>query len=212
MKIKIFALSLCLLASLGQASAQSDYKCGSTNRNEFRFGYSDGLTLGIASFWGMGLSDALTGTQRTDEQSSGVFGMGYRYHICRFRMGLDLGFASVSSKLNYTSGKGVEPTKDVKETQLNFLVMPVAEMVYFKRGIIELYGSVAAGVDFTRVKEKGLTELGKTKAQAKAQTSTDFAFQVNPIALRVGNDRVGGFIEAGLGYKGFLTAGVSLKF
>lgn len=212
MEIKIFALSLCLLASLGQASAQSDSKYASANRNEFRLGYSDGLTLGTASFWGMGLGDALTGTQRTDEQSSGVFELGYRYHINRFRVGLDLGLASVSSKLSYASGKGAAATKDVRETQQNFLVMPVAEMVYFKRGFIELYGSVAAGVDFTRTKEKGLTEVGKAKAQAKAQTSTDFAFQVNPIALRVGNSRVGGFVEAGLGYKGFLTAGVSLKF
>ena len=39
-----------------------------------------------------------------------------------------------------------------------------------------------------------------------------FAYQVNPIALRVGNHRIGGFLEAGLGYKGFLTAGVSLRF
>lgn len=46
----------------------------------------------------------------------------------------------------------------------------------------------------------------------KSSFSTDFAYQVNPIALRVGNNRVGGFVEAGLGTKGFVTAGISFKF
>ena len=59
--------------------------------------------------------------------------------------------------------------------------------------------------------EKGLTEAGKA-ATRKADLSTNFAYQVNPFAIRIGNDRVGGFIETGLGYKGFLTAGVSLRF
>ena len=49
-------------------------------------------------------------------------------------------------------------------------------------------------------------------ARAHAGTETGLAFQVNPIAVRVGNDRIGGFLETGLGYKGFLTAGVSLRF
>ena len=62
-----------------------------------------------------------------------------------------------------------------------------------------------------RHKEGALTEAGKSQVQ-KASLSTNFAYQVNPIALRVGNERIGGFLEAGLGHKGFLTAGVSLKF
>lgn len=55
------------------------------------------------------------------------------------------------------------------------------------------------------------TEIGK-KAAKKSDLTTSFAYQVNPIAVRVGNDRVGGFVEAGFGYKGFLTAGLSFKF
>ncbi len=197
-----------MVAGCVQMQAQVSNKYESNNRHEFRIGVSDGLTLSSASFWGMGLGDALTGTTRTDECSSGVIGLGYRYSINRFRVGLDLGFASVSDKFDYAGSK----QKDIKETQLNFLAMPVVEMTYYKRGIIELYGSVAAGVDVTRTKEKGLTDTGKAHAVTGTQTTTYFAFQVNPIALRVGNDRIGGFVEAGLGYKGFLTAGVSFKF
>ena len=94
---------------------------------------------------------------------------------------------------------------------MNFLVLPAAEFVYYKRGLVELYGTAAAGVNLSRHKESALTDAGK-KAVQKADLSTSFAYQVNPIALRVGNDRIGGFVEAGLGHKGFVTAGVSLKF
>ena len=57
----------------------------------------------------------------------------------------------------------------------------------------------------------GLTEAGKAAA-GKADFSPSFAYQVNPIAIRVGNDRIGGFLEGGLGHKGILTAGISLRF
>ena len=57
-----------------------------------------------------------------------------------------------------------------------------------------------------------MTPVDKKTSEKKANFSTDFAYQVNPIAVRVGNERVGGFVEAGLGNKGFLTAGLSFKF
>lgn len=207
MKIKGLALTLCLVLAGAHASAQSANKYATDNRHEIRIGYSDALSLGVASFWGMGLGDAVTGTTRTDERTAGMVGLGYRYSLNRFRVGLDLGFASWSSKRDHNGSK----QKDIKETQLNFVVMPVGELVYYKRGALELYGSVAAGVDVVATTEKGLTELGRQHAYTHARTTADFAFQVNPIALRLGNDRVGGFVEAGVGSKGFCTVGLSLR-
>ncbi|WP_028897536.1 hypothetical protein [Prevotella sp. HUN102] len=207
MKFKVFALSLCCLIGLGQADAQTG-KYASENLNEIRIGYSDGLTLGTASSWGMGISDALTGTKHTDERCSGVMGIGYRRHVRRCRLGVDLGFATASAKW-------IDNTKDalpeVEKTQLNFLVMPVAEMVYYKGGLIEIYGSLAAGVDITSFSKKGLTDAGRKRAKTERSNSAEFAFQVNPVAMRVGNDRIGGVLEAGVGYKGFVTAGVSVR-
>ncbi|WP_300763879.1 hypothetical protein [uncultured Bacteroides sp.] len=54
--------------------------------------------------------------------------------------------------------------------------------------------------------------MAKNATAGKSTFNTDFAYQVNPIALRVGNDRVGGFVEAGLGTKGLVTAGINFKF
>lgn len=209
MNFRFIALSLCMAVSAAVASAQGLNKGTSseTSKHEIRLAVSDGLTLTTVDVFGMGLADAVMGSKRSDEKSSMVYGLGYRYAINRFRVGADLGFAQSSSKLAFAG----EKTPSVKERELNFLVLPTAEFVYYKRGLVELYGGASAGVNMIRHKESALTEAGKSQVQ-KVSLSTNFAYQVNPIALRVGNERIGGFLEAGLGHKGFLTAGVSLKF
>ena len=209
MNFRFITLSLCMAVTATVASAQGLNKGTSseTNKHEIRLAVSDGLTLTTVDVFGMGLADAVMGSKRSDEKSSMVYGLGYRYAINRFRVGADLGFAQSSSKLAFAG----EKTPSVKERELNFLVLPTAEFVYYKRGLVELYGGASAGVNMIRHKESALTEAGKSQVQ-KASLSANFAYQVNPIALRVGNERIGGFLEAGLGHKGFLTAGVSLKF
>lgn len=208
--VKLYTLVACMMLAVFSANAQDKNNFDiDFNRHDIRIGYSDGLTLGGASFWGMGLSDAITGTKRSDAQSTGVFGLGYRYTLNkRFKLGMDLGFAKVTSKITNSPDK----TPSVKEKELNFLVLPTAEFVYLRRNLFQLYGSFSAGVDFTRHYETGLTERGKELAQKKSKFETGFAYQVNPIGLRIGNNRIGGFVEAGLGYKGFVTAGLSLGF
>ena len=207
---KMYTLATCLLLSTIGVNAQNDKNTEmNSNRHDFRIGYSDGLTLGGASFWGMGLGDVITGTERSDQKSTGVFGIGYRYALSqRFKLGMDLGLAKVTSKV--TSKPDKSPS--YKEKELNFLVLPTAEFVYFRRSLVQLYGSASAGVDFSRHYETGLTEKGKELAQKDSKFRTDFAYHVNPIGIRIGNSRIGGFVEAGLGYKGFVSAGLSLGF
>ncbi len=207
MNFKAVALSLCMVLGVNMVYGQSDKGAVSTSKHEVRLSASDGLTMGSVSILGMGISDALTGTKRVDDKYSLVYGLGYRYSLNRFRVGADLGFSQSKSKLVLFG----EKTPAVKERELNFLVLPTAEFVYYRKGILELYGGAGAGVNLTRHTETGLTEAGKRIAR-KADLSTSFAYQVNPIALRLGNDRIGGFLEAGLGNKGFLTAGISLRF
>lgn len=209
MKFKLFFLSLCVAVSVNLVSAQESSKgfTPSENKHELRLSVSDGLTLGTTGILGNGLSDVVLGNKRSDEKMTMVFGLGYRYSIHRFRVGADLGFARASSKLALAG----EKAPSIKEKELNFLVLPTAEFVYFKRNLFELYGGASVGVDLVRQSESKLDEKGKS-ASEKNSLSANLAYQVNPIAFRVGNDRIGGFMEAGFGYKGFLTAGVSLKF
>lgn len=207
MKLKFFALSLFMVAGFNMANAQnttSDF-VSNDRKHDLRISVSDGLTQGSVDILGMGIGDALTGTKRSDTKHSLVYGLGYRYAINRFRVGADLGFGMSSSKLSLAG----EKTPSIKEKDLRLLVLPTAEFVYYKRRLIELYGSAAVGVNFSRHTE---TPVEKNVDGRKASFSTDFAYQVNPLGVRVGNNRVGGFVEAGLGSKGFLTAGISFKF
>ena len=208
MKIKLFSLVLLTAISSFTVQAQSSKNTDTDKKHSIRFTASDGLTLGGASIWGIGLSDALMGTQRSEQKATGVFGLGYRYQIRRFRLGLDVGVAQVSSDMTLSGDK----SRSIKEKELNFLVLPTVEYAYLKRNLFELYGSASAGVNFARHSEKGYTDLGKLNAQPKASLSTEFAYQVNPIGIRVGNQRIGGFVEAGLGYRGFVTAGMTVGF
>lgn len=208
MKIKFIALLLCAAVSSNVAKGQeTTHNTQSMPRHEIRLAASDGLTLGLANVFGMGLTDAVIGSKRSDEKSSLVYSLGYRYSIARFRVGADLGFAQSTGKLTLAG----ETAPSLKEKDLNFMLLPTVEFVYFKRGVVELYGGASAGVNLVNHTEKSLNKTAASSAK-KSDLSTNFAYQVNPIALRVGNQRIGGFLEAGLGYKGFVTAGVSLRF
>src|SRR5699024_7083076 len=76
-----------------------------------------------------------------------------------------------------------------------FLILPKAEFKYLNKRIIQLYGNAAAGLALFK---------------ANGTNATSFAFQVNPIGLRIGN-RLGGFFELGAGLKGFFTLGLSFR-
>lgn len=207
MKLKFFVLSLLMVAGVNMVNAQNSTKdyVSEDRKHDIRLSVSDGLTQGTSDILGMGIADAVLGSKRSDSKTSLTYGFGYRYSINRFRLGADLDFGISSSKLALTG----EKSPSIKEKDLRFLVLPTAEFVYFKRRLVELYGSAAAGVNLSRHSE---TALAKNATAGKSTLNTDFAYQVNPIALRVCNDRVGGFVEAGLGTKGFVTAGVSFKF
>lgn len=209
MKLKFLVLSLLMAGGANVLNAKNDGGKfdAENNKHEFRISVSDGLTQGSVDILGLGIEDAITGTKTTDSKYSLIYGFGYRYAINRFRVGADLGFGKSSDKQILP----VDNTPSYSRNDLKFLVLPTAEFVYFKHGLFELYGTAAAGVNMTRHTEKGFTEAGKRVA-GKADFSTSFAYQVNPVAVRVGNNRIGGFVEAGIGHKGFLTAGVSLKF
>lgn len=207
MKLKFFVLSLLMVAGVNMVNAQNSTKdyVSEDRKHDIRLSVSDGLTQVTSDILGMGIADAVLGSKRSDSKTSLTYGFGYLYSINRFRLGADLGFGMTTSKLALAG----ENSPSIKEKDLRFLVLPTAEFVYFKRRLVELYGSAAAGVNLSRHSE---TALAKNATAGKSTLNTDFAYQVNPIALRVCNDRVGGFVEAGLGTKGFVTAGVSFKF
>ena len=211
MKVKGIIVFLCAMACMEHSEAQEMRNSFSSDKNkhEVRVLASDGFTLSIADFFGMGLADAVTGTKRDVQTSSAVWGVGYRYKYNRFRIGADIAYMKISSNIEY----GKENLTVAEEKQSHLMILPTVDFLYYKSGCIELYGSGEAGVDisslnYTKTKSQDVYVLNKYKSESSA----DFAFQVNPIALRIGNEHLGGFIETGLGYKGFVTIGASVRF
>lgn len=207
MNLKVIILSLCMALSVLAVRAESKFT-PSKNKHDFRVSFSDGIPLILSNTSADALSGELLGIERTDEKIIGVFGLGYRYRINRFRVGSDLAFALKKGKLTPIG----QSAPAIEENQLHFIFLPTAEFIYFKRRLVELYGSGAIGMDLYRNSEKALTREGQELASKSTSRFGAFIYQLNPIAVRVGNDRIGGFVEAGLGLKGFVTAGVSIGF
>jgi len=200
MNLKFLAvLALCAITLSGHAQEQ---------KHEIRVYAGDALPLQVTEALGTGMFDAITGT-RNHASSSGMFGVGYRYQINRFRIGGDLGFYSEKNNVTLPGSK----VADLREDTYHLLVIPTSEFMYYKKGIVELYGSGGAGVIFSNIGIKGLTNAGvEFDKKFRPTTMTNFAFQVNPIAIRLGNEKIGGFIEGGFGFKGFCTVGVNYRF
>lgn len=205
MKLKAIVLSLCAVTGVNLLHAEN---YNPEKKHEIRLSVSDGSTLAFSNVLSNGFADAILGSKRTDEKISGMFGAGYRYRIQRFKLGTDLGFALMSSKLALNG----ENAPSVQEREVHFLILPTAEFTYFKKRWIELYGSASAGMSLSRHSEKAITDENRQEATKKSTLSAAFAYQINPIALRAGTESIAGFVEAGFGNKGFITVGVCLGF
>lgn len=211
MKIRLLIISLCVMNSVISLYAKSEkelFSSKSNKKHSINISVSDGITLGATSFWGIELAEALTGLKSSERNSSGVFAVGYRYSMNRFKVGGDFGFCLISRKVK--SSDALEPL--YKDKFWNFIILPTAEYVYFKRGWVELYGMASMGIDFTRQSQISISTTDWKLQKFKTTLNTYFAYQVNPIAIRVGSGCIAGFLEAGFGYRGLVTAGISLKF
>lgn len=207
-RIKIFTLVFVWLFITLNSEAQNVKLDSETNRHSIHISYSDGTTLSMSTFLGLGMSDAWAGMERQDLQSSGVYGIGYRYALHpNFKVGAEIGFARLSGTVINVADR----LPVLKEKELNLLILPTAELVYLKRKIFTLYGSVGAGILLNRCYESVQTGKRSDFGVRQYALSRQFAFQFNPLGLRIGNERVGGLIETGLGHRGLITIGVCLN-
>ena len=201
---KLFLVFL-LLGVVIKVSAQDDKQ----KKHEVRAFYGETFQLDFAN----ALTDALTNIFSTHYKTSsnvyGAFGLGYRYNINRFKVGGDVSYIAYRS--NVAMKKGGEA--DYKTSDNNFIVLPSAEFVYFKRGILELYGGAGVGAFVSLSKSSPITPEGKKYLNNNLNDkSVNLAYQINPIAIRLGTGTVGGFLELGYGMKGLVNLGVSFKF
>lgn len=181
--VACFAVLLIVIPEL--TSAQTRQSSDHALRNRISVSYGDCL-LTTAAF---ALGDALIGgplfANAEDVNCAGSFSLGYRRlsESGRWAFGGDLSYFGLNLKY-----------KDSPSQKLNvFMVMAGAECYYLKSGIVRLYGSLEAGANF-------------------GSDAGGFAFQFNPIGVRVGSDRFAGFAAVGAGLKGIFNVGLSVGF
>jgi hypothetical protein len=205
MKTKIYAAILCLPLLLLVAAKANSQVLHPAPRNEISLQVSDGTLLDV--IWVFG--EIFTSWNEEEIHSGGIpfhLGAGYKYSVSdRFSIGMDLSFQNFIKKyrLKRSGGKRAKG----KKTMTAFLIMPAAKLIYVKGRIIQLYGDLAAGVGL--INRTGRIENSSEKPHN--DNITAFAFQFNPIAIRVGK-RIGGYLKLGAGYQGFVTIGASMKF
>ncbi len=191
----IVKTTLVLAALSSGATTALAQSANEVKQHEFRPFYGTAYSSSTSDIFAESISNALFGTaERSETSTFGMLGLGYRYHVKRFGVGIDLGYSSAKEEF-FKKKKDVQPfeTKNMKR----YFVMPAASYSYYKTNIIDLYGAVSAGAIYETSK--------KDIKDAKAETNTEFAYQVTAIGLRVGNQSVGGFVDLGYGHKGLIS-------
>lgn len=194
-KTTIF-LAVCMLG-VATANAQN-----LGMKHEIRPFYGTAYAASDSDIFANTLSNGLLGISEKNETTTfGMVGLGYRYHINKFGLGLDLGYSTAKEEL-YKKAKDTKPfeTSNIKR----YFAMPTISYSYYKRNAIELYGAASAGAIYQTTK--------KDVKDAKTKNETLFAYQVTPIGLRIGSETIGAFVELGYGQKGIVNAGLSFKF
>lgn len=205
MKKIIFTFTLLCLIGITQLRAQSHI---------IRASWSDATPLLVADLFVQGLSNAVTGSETKMDDFKGMYTLGYRYKLSRLAFGADVSYANLSQRVRlpaeeYSSGQPYS----VREKGHYFLIMPAMEYVYAAFPYVDIYTSLAAGYMYSTVEQTGLTSIGNSYLDNTDRPGgSSFAFQFNPLGLRVGVDRMAAFAEVGVGFRGFFALGVDYRF
>ena len=200
---------------------------GSHAQSQVKFGMdevyiSEGLvTIEEANAWnGKG---GLKGYVDMPSSISGALFLTYRHFFNdRFALGATAGIDNSSGivsygnpKINGTGNDGTSGAYHVK----TYTGAVEGLVTYFrnkKKGRFTLYAYVGLGL--TSYQDKYIINSGglygshvSIPAGEHQYQVINFSAQVTPIGLRFGN-KIAGFVEAGFGYKGLLSSGLSIRF
>ena len=140
----------------------------------------------------------INGADFQGSKSSPVYNLTYKYAIKdKWFIYADGSFQNIKEDL-------VKDGENLGEVKHKYFTVGVgSEYHYIVKEWFQMYsgGSVA----ITKQKSDGSSNIGDIDANY-------FNFQVNAIGLRFGKKALAGFLELGVGYKGFATVGGSYQF
>lgn len=130
----------------------------------------------------------------------GPIGIKYTYNLNnRFNAGLNLSYTKITSRETNDQQGG-----DIELRSSFYTFMPEFNLYLSKRGRVEIYSGLAAGISL-------LNQKSDYKYADPVEGEVCFAYQITALALR-GTSVTAPFAELGYGYKGVLNVGVSRRF
>ena len=139
------------------------------------------------------------------DQSSfwGPVGVEYYYNVSPA-----LGIGGVAA---YAGCKAMDDKTHAEDLTEKFItVMPSVKFNWLRKKNFGMYSALSAGVMFASVSCNDNAK--KNDPNAKDETVTTFMFQATALGAEFGGEQFRGFIEAGVGEKGLLCAGLRYKF
>lgn len=149
---------------------------------------------------------AMFGESHQNNKFFGPIGLEYYYHTSPL---IGVGAVAVFTTNNEDAFHNEEQT--AHHTKTYFTVMPSVKFNWLRKNGWGLYSKLAAGVTYTHFRFDDYENGKKTDEETTAKDLL-FNFQASLIGVEVGNQRVRGFAELGVGEQGIALAGVRFKF
>ncbi len=171
----------------------------------------DELKNEIGVFYGTGSASDLFSVYTSafaaaaGDQSSfwGPIGVEYYYHVTPV-----VGLGAVAA---YASCKAEDEKTHKDDLSEKFItVMPSVKFNWLRKKNFGMYSGLSAGVMFLSVSPNDNAKAADP--DAKSETLVSFMFQATALGAEFGSETFRGFVEAGLGEKGVLCAGLRYKF
>ena len=139
------------------------------------------------------------------DQSSfwGPVGVEYYYHVSPV-----VGVGAVAAYAGCKAEDEKTHKDDLTETFIT--VMPSVKFNWLRKKNFGMYSALSAGVMFASVKCNDNAKAADSNA--KDETVTSFMFQATALGAEFGGEQFRGFVEAGVGEKGLICAGLRYKF
>lgn len=207
---KIFTILMLLSVFAGQVRAQGSFR---ENRNEINLLYGTASVTGTASVLAAVLTQVQTSMEMnvTDFKNTGVIGLEYFHYTQNgtWAFGVAAGFERTS--MNFAFKDTQDSKTGTTGFSMNFIsIMPAVKLQWFNKKVVGMYSKVALGASIMAVPKTIDVEVdGQHQTESMDRMpSIAPAFQINPICLEVGGDKIRGFLEAGWGMQGLVMGGL----
>jgi hypothetical protein len=173
------------------------------HRHELSVGAGVWSTSNLAFTLGDAFVNAIdiAGTVQFEEQkASPVYHISYKY-FPKQKFGVGATFATGSERA--TGKTDNQDNGKLKRAYINIAIEPT--YYYLNRKHFKLYGLVGVGLLYLH------QDYTPNNGEKKSQSLYTTDFQITPIGIKAGN-AIGGYLEAGLGYRGIISCGLFCRF